>query len=560
MNKNKKSENYDKSWIYQERKINVGRGVAYGLTDLMGGGWNNIVSGIIFTFVLSNGVSPALAGAITGIGRIVDALSSLFIGSITDNFHKTALGRRFGRRHFIFGVGILAFAIVFPLFWFSTDNWLYYLFVYCVIEIIIAFILIAWETLPTEMTNDYKARTILSGSRMVISATGTSFVFFTLFVLKSLNNPNAYLIAGIIYTIVFVIGMVLSWRLTWERPLTKEVLAELDAEPKLSIKKIIADYFSTFRNKAFRKHLAVYIFSFTGKDFFQTLLPTFVVYSLAMRDSDPWLINALAFVGIFMSIFAAWLMIKTGPKFLYTISYSVILLVLVIFLVIGLSDNYNRAFILPILICVAIFWHLARAILEFTPWNVFPFIPDIDYIMTRESRAGIYAAVMTFFRKSTGAIAAWIAGFMLEIIRFVPAPAKICSLDKNINNLVHKTEFTCVHAGGKWVAPNSDQVHAFVTDMSIHQPNIGHEMTLAMVIGTAVFIAIALIIARSFRLNQHTHELLKLEIDRLEKGGFKEDVRDKTRRVVEQLTGHPYSECWPDKAESKSTETEEAQR
>lgn len=55
-----------------------------------------------------------------------------------------------------------------------------------------------------------------------------------------------------------------------------------------------------------------------------------------------------------------------------------------------------------VLIVISIFYQAGRAILEFTPWNVFPFIPDVDRIMTRESRAGIYASVMTFFRKSTG--------------------------------------------------------------------------------------------------------------------------------------------------------------
>ena len=39
--------------------------------------------------------------------------------------------------------------------------------------------------------------------------------------------------------------------------------------------------------------------------------------------------------------------------------------------------------------------------LEFTPWNVFPFIPDIDEMVTRQRREGLFAAVMTFSRKTT---------------------------------------------------------------------------------------------------------------------------------------------------------------
>ena len=66
------------NWVYESKPINIKRGICYGLTDLMGGGWNNIVSGVIFAFVLSQGISPAFAGAITGIGRIFDAYFHCF--------------------------------------------------------------------------------------------------------------------------------------------------------------------------------------------------------------------------------------------------------------------------------------------------------------------------------------------------------------------------------------------------------------------------------------------------------------------------------------------------
>lgn len=187
-----------KNWVYQPKDITVARGIGYGLTDLMGGGWNNIVSGVIFAFVLSQGINPAFAGAITGIGRIVDAIFTLFFGAITDGFYKTKLGQRFGRRHFFMLLGGILFAVLFPLFWIQSDDWHYYLIIYIAIEIAIAMILIPWETLPTEMTDDYNKRTVLSGSRMFISATGTAIVFLVLAALKRMENPNAYLITGII--------------------------------------------------------------------------------------------------------------------------------------------------------------------------------------------------------------------------------------------------------------------------------------------------------------------------------------------------------------------------
>ncbi|MGC7995852.1 MFS transporter, partial [Salmonella enterica] len=68
------------------------------------------------------------------------------------------LGQKYGRRHFFIALGGILFAILFPMFWISTSSWQYYLWVYVAIEVAISMILIPWETLPTEMTPDYKKR------------------------------------------------------------------------------------------------------------------------------------------------------------------------------------------------------------------------------------------------------------------------------------------------------------------------------------------------------------------------------------------------------------------
>lgn len=506
MNKRKKSKT---SWVYTPKKINVWRGIGFGLTDLMGGGWNNIVSGVIFVFVMSNGISPALAGAITGIGRIFDAIFSLFFGAITDGFYRNKLGQKFGRRHFFILLGGILFAIVFPLFWVKTTNWVYYLLVYISIELIIAMILIPWETLPTEMTSDYNLRTVLSGSRMVISATGTALVFFILAALKHTQNPNAYLITGIIWTIIFVIAIFVSYRSTWERPLTKEYIKKLDAAPRLSIskflKKTVNDYFSTFKNKAFRQHLAIYLLSFTGKDFYSTMLPTFIVCCFNGAKEDlPWTLQALSAVGILATLAATRIMITHGPRFLYGLGYSTIILTMIGYLVTWIFDVNNPV---VILIIISLFYQCGRATLEFTPWNVFPFIPDVDRIMTRQDRAGIYASVMTFCRKSTGAIASWIAGILLSVIGF-----------------------------------NSKTMLTYSTTPRSIQTGI----TLIFFIGPVLLIGWALIISRKFKLNRDTHEILKQEITRLENGGSKDDVKPQTKLVVEELTGESYDKVWPD--------------
>lgn len=538
-----------KSWIYTPRKINVARGIGFGIGDLLGGGWNNIISGVIFTFLMFQGVSPAVAGATTGVGRLVDALFSLFIGGITDNFYRTKLGKRFGRRHFFIIFATILFAVLFPLFWVPVGSAVYYLVIYIAIELVIAFYLIPWETLPTEMTEDYKLRTVLSGSRMVISAVGTSMVFFVLYLLKLSNDPNAYLITGIIWTVIFVAGMIVSWRSTWEHKLDEEFLAKLEAQPKLGasemLKKNIQSYFNSFRVKAFRKHLAVYLFSFTGKDFFAFMLPTFMIYSLFLTETDAWLLQALAFIGIFSALVASKIMISKGPRFLFTFCYVLIIIVLIGFVGIYIATQWGDIPApMSLLIVLGLLWHVGRAILEFTPWNVFPFIPDVDYIMTREHNAGQFAAVMTFFRKSTGALATTVGGFALAWVGFTPPPKKMCYVNDVLNEAVKKEdECKALGEGAKFMAPKADYITSYAHSLS---DGTLHGITAIFFIGTIGLIAVALVLAQKFRLNRHSHGVLVEEIHRLENGGSKSDVTDEAKKVVEALTGHQYDACWPD--------------
>ncbi|RSX50446.1 MFS transporter [Bifidobacterium callimiconis] len=496
-------------WPYKAHSITIGRGIEYGMLDLMGGGWNNIVSGVIFAYLtLAQGFNPAIAGSIAAAGRIVDCIWNLFLGLITDNFYKTKLGQKFGRRHFFMALGLVLFACVFPLFWISSTSWVYYLVVYVAMEIIIAMMIVPWECLPTEMTRDYKQRTTLSGSRMVISATGTALVFLILAALKQANNPNAYLIAGIAWTVLFVIAIFISTAFTWERPLTEDFIKELDSRPKQSVGEVLKEslkgYADTFKNQAFRTHLAVYLLSFTGKDFYSTLLPTFIACCISgAGDSWPWTFQAMSILGIPMTIYCAKLMISHGPRFLFRLSYISILIAMVAYVAVWAMGIHNPFWIFLI---VSIIYQCGRATLEFTPWNLFPFMPDVDYIMTRGDRAGLYASVMTFCRKSTGAIATWVAGILLEFTGY-----------------------------------KADTMKSF--DTTPHNVQVG--IVLVFFLGTCILIAWALWLSRHIYLDRETHGVLKAEIERLEQGGDKKDVSDEARKVAEELTGHPYEKLWP---------------
>ncbi len=114
----------------EDKKITLPRSIGYGITDIMGGGAFTVIGVyLLFFFTTYGGLTPIEAGSIIAIARIVDAVVSLSIGSVTDGFFKYKLGRKFGRRRFFLLIGS-PLMFTYTLLWISDMNYFYYLFTY----------------------------------------------------------------------------------------------------------------------------------------------------------------------------------------------------------------------------------------------------------------------------------------------------------------------------------------------------------------------------------------------------------------------------------------------
>ena len=554
----KEYDQYKDLRVYTKKPVTMFRSIGFGTVDFMGGGWNTIISGLLLFFFSNYGGLTATQGAtILAVARIVDAITAVFIGTLTDNLYRMKVGRRFGRRHFFLLVAGPAIAIVFPFLWLTQMGFWYYLVIYLIIEILIAMILIPWDTLPTEMTEDYTERTKLSSTRMFLSATGTFAAFFIPAIVRGTGNPNAYLITGIVLGILYFCGVMFTYFTTWEKALDPQTIIDMETRPKLgfagSVKHTWNEFVSVFKLSSYVKHLGVYLFSFTGKDVYASALTFFAVYVLYQTESQGLWLQAVSIIGLPVTVAAGFLMVKKGPRFLWSLSFSLILVALA-----GVGAVYLRKPNTPFawMLVTAVVSQSGRAILEFTPWNVYPFMPDVDYVMTREHRAGIYASVMTFFRKLTGAIGTWMVGFIMDHTGY----AKPLEAGEAL-----KAGFATANADGKpdkvdW-AGFMDSVGAQpLTDINGFDPcsataakcevvqSSGAISGIAFVtiILPAILIACAWVISHFVYLNKETHDILMEETRRLEAGGSKADVTPEAKNVLEKLTGHKYETLWPE--------------
>ncbi|GAB7262441.1 MFS transporter [Dickeya ananatis] len=491
------------------KKVTIPVSIGYGLTDIMGGGAFTVIGAwLLFFYTTFVGLTPVEAASIVAIARIVDAIVSLFMGSFTDHFYKNYFGKKFGRRRFFLLIGA-PLMLVYALLWVNGMNYWFYLSVYLAFEIIAAMVLIPWETLPSEMTKGFNSRTKLSTCRMFLSALGTflaTFIPGLLIKYYGEHDANAYLVNGVLFAVTFMLCVFISWKVTWERELTPEMLAELEAkrhpgtvwEKLRMLGGLLKDYASTLRVRAFRKHLAIYLFSFTAKDVYNTVFVFFCVYCLNVSSSFAGSLLSMSIVGLPVTLLAGLAMIKYGPSRLYIFAYTVMMVCLAGFFYVYRVPVDNKT---VALVALAGCYQVGRCVLEFTPWNVFPFIPDIDEMVTRQRREGLFAAVMTFSRKTTVAIATFVVGLLLQ-------------------------------SGG------------FVKGSQVQPQEAINTIAGLMFIGTAGLLLIALWQALTFHLNKQTHKVLIDEVERLKANGRKQDVTPETRRIVEDLTGHAYDTLW----------------
>ena len=153
-----------------------------------------------------------------------------------------------------------------------------------------------------------------------------------------------------------------------------------------------------------------------------------------------------------------------------------------------------------------IFAGLGRGTLNFVPWSVYNYLPDVDEAVTGQRREGTFAGVMTLVRKLSQAVAIAGTGWAIS-------------------------------AGG------------FVSGAKTQSPEGLHTLVLILVAGPIVVMLLGFIVALKFKLNAKTHAILMHEVERL-RSGETEPESEESREVVEDLTGWKFAHLWGSKPKS----------
>lgn len=152
----------------KERKIRLHHYLAYGSGDFLGAGTAVLTSAWLLYFYTSFcGLTPVEATLIFACARVLDAVVSPLMGYLSDNFGGNWFGKRFGRRKFFIMLGIPCI-FSYSFMWVGGMDFWYYLVTYLLFDIVYTMVLVPYETLVPEMTDDFKHKSKFSGARIAM--------------------------------------------------------------------------------------------------------------------------------------------------------------------------------------------------------------------------------------------------------------------------------------------------------------------------------------------------------------------------------------------------------
>lgn len=503
-------DEYANKKIYQHRgKIGITRSLGFGVFSFFSISMQGLVGAwLMFFYTTFCGLSAGQGATIFLVGRIADAIASLFMGNFSDGIYKYKLGRKYGRRHLF--VLIAAPSVLVAIFmWVAHMSFLYYLITYVITTVLMSILQIPWETLPNEMTKDYNERTTLSTTRMTVAGLGNMLVQFVpaqLFRFFPKTSPEPYLIMQAMFSGVTFFLIFITYFTTWEHFVSKKEAKQIAVEQATenggkghsnSLKAELKNYFSTFRIKSFRIHMGIYLSSYFGTILFSTTFVYYIVFVLGKSTSTSGFLQSLSVLAIPVTIIAGYLITKVTPRAVYTFGYTLILISCASWAYVGLAKP--SAWMVVLIIAMTCY-EIGLAILYFVPWNIFPFIPDLDTLITGKNRSGLFASVMVFVNQISQGLASVVAGYLLDFGGFRQ-----------------------------------------LTSGAVTQPASATNMILFIVSGGVGFmILLALFFASRFHLSKKIFKVLATELVRLQKGGSMDSVDPETKKVCEDLTGVDY--------------------
>jgi oligogalacturonide transporter len=314
-----------------------------------------------------------------------------------------------GRRRFWFLLGVAPVFVSWVMLWYSfgitdaTAKIIYYLFTFIFFSTAFTVVMVPYNAILADMTNDYNKRSAYTGVRLSFSAGAAILcgILPGMITGSYATQQTGYLVMAVIFGAVFGISWLAVFLGTWEN--TKS-----QSKAGFSYK----EWFSVLKNKSFRAYSLTFIFSQMAIDIAMALAVFYLSVSLQKDYLFEMAMGAILVVQLIFIIVFSRVAQKFGKKVPGFIAAGVWILANVF--IFSFTPQTPDALV----VAVCAFIGVGAAGCNLVSWSILPDISDVDELMTGKRREGLYSGVSTFLRKLSGGLVVGATGIMLDIFHY----------------------------------------------------------------------------------------------------------------------------------------------
>ncbi len=398
---------------------------------------------LLFYYSQVLGLSPGLAGSAIGIAVMVDAVSDIFAGSLSDHWRSPN-----GRRHPFMYASFLPLSLCFFLLFFPLVSSEWGLFIWLAVFTNLARTMMSLYHVPhialgAEITEDIRDRTALVAYRQFFSNVGSLFalmMFFLVFspLLGEVGRFNAEAYKPWALCVAVTMAITIFWS-AWGTRSIIPFLPQAPDRPRATFSmlmvRLLEDFKDVTGNRNFRYLFTGVLIVYVMVGVTYTLDIYMITYFWELDDSIvlPVLIayaigNAMGtFVSV--SLFSAWgkktCLIVGALSWAFFQTLPVVLRLLGWFpenddvLTVG-SVEINL--VMPLLVGVKIIQGFATAQANVGYGSMMADVCDEHEYQTGRRQEGAFFAAVAFSAKATSGFGAVIAGWALEFINWPTGP------------------------------------------------------------------------------------------------------------------------------------------
>jgi oligogalacturonide transporter len=411
-------------------KLSLRTKIGFGLGDIYGGGAGIIIS-FYYLYFLTDiiRINPALAGTAFLISKLYDGITDPFEGVLTDRT-RTPMGRR---RPYLLG-GVLLVFLSFYLMWYpvayasETLRFVYVIATYLFFSTVVSIVMTSYNALASELTLDYHERTSVSSIRIFFSTFASILgAVLPLEIVKlAPDQTTGYVWMGLFFGTFFALPLLATFFSTRERPEFQKPPEPLDLR---------AIFLTPFRVRTFVSVLLMYILAFVAMDAVSSIVIYFMKYYLGRGGEANYVSGTL----LVAQVASLPLYVQISKRFSKRAGYLTgafiwIATMLFSFLI---TPTAPAAYVYVFAAMVG----LGTGGIVVMIYAMFPDIPDVDELQSGERREGTYAAIVTFTRKLSSALALFIISNALAITGYRPPAEEVVNGAIQVVEQVQTAEF-----------------------------------------------------------------------------------------------------------------------